>query len=109
MGLFNHSKKTIFSRQKGEQRGACDQLEWQRLRVEALGFYMVDNDPESPALKGRAGSLPLPVIRDILLPMNLCSLAAGSVLGFQSSASVTTWPMKLWITKAFHLLKIFIY
>lgn len=70
MGLFNHSQKSIFPRQKGEQRRACDQLEWQRLRVEASGFYVVDNDPESPALKGKVASLPLPVIRDILLPMN---------------------------------------
>lgn len=70
---------------------------------------MVDNDPESPALKGRVASLPLPVIRDIFLPMNLCSLAAGSVLDLQSSANVTTWPMKLGITKAFHFLKVFIY
>lgn len=85
MGLFNHSKKTMFSRQKGEQRGTYDQLEWQRLRVEALGFYMVDSDLESPALKRRIGSLQLPVISDILLSMNLCSLAAGSVPGLQSS------------------------
>lgn len=53
MGLFNHSQKSIFPRQKGEQRRACDQLEWQRLRVEASGFYVVENDPESPALKGK--------------------------------------------------------